>query len=479
MLLGAAFLFRAFVALAFWNVVAFDEVFQFLEPAHRLVFGQGIVPWEFQVGLRNWLIPLALMPPMALGHVLSANPLVGLGLIRLLMVAASLPSVWCAARWGQSFHGRRGFWVVGLLTAFWPDLWVMAQHTLEEVFGADALVPAIYLVEAARRDPRAPHIGTAGFLLGLSVVLRLQLAPAAAIAGLFLCGADPRRWLRALAAAAIPVAVAGLLDWISWGQPFRSVWLNIYLNVFKHVAADEFGASPPGYFIFILAIDWLWTLPVIAVLAWFGAKKLPVAGLASVAIILTHSLILHKEYRFIYPAIALLVPLAGLGLADWLQAPKPWRRLGLAALLLAGPWCSPWMYFLLTLQSASVTAFDALRAQSPALVAIGPWEESFLPLDILLTGRSRLTDLSVFNIPGARPPDVIVATQGSLTPPPGYTQARCYPGRWIPFHPGPTKGFCIWNRQSPATGTTSEPPWDLGFFPPAAKPFIIPDRLSG
>ena len=34
-----------------------DEIFQATEPAHRLVFGYGIVPWEFQLGMRSWILP--------------------------------------------------------------------------------------------------------------------------------------------------------------------------------------------------------------------------------------------------------------------------------------------------------------------------------------------------------------------------------------------------------------------------------------
>jgi hypothetical protein len=75
-----------------------------------------------------------------------------------------------------------------------------------------------------------------------------------------------------------------------------------------------------------------------------GAKRLPVAGLAALAIMLVHSLIPHKKFRFIFPAIALMVPLAGVGLAEWLAAGS-WRRAGLAALLLVRPFCSPWNYF--------------------------------------------------------------------------------------------------------------------------------------
>jgi hypothetical protein len=34
-----------------------DEIFQATEQAHRLVYGTGLVPWEFQLGIRSWLLP--------------------------------------------------------------------------------------------------------------------------------------------------------------------------------------------------------------------------------------------------------------------------------------------------------------------------------------------------------------------------------------------------------------------------------------
>ena len=30
---------------------------QYLEPAHRLVFGSGVTYWEFFYGVRSWLLP--------------------------------------------------------------------------------------------------------------------------------------------------------------------------------------------------------------------------------------------------------------------------------------------------------------------------------------------------------------------------------------------------------------------------------------
>jgi GPI mannosyltransferase 3 len=37
-----------------------DEVFQTLEQAHRLVFGNGLVPWEFVYGAISSVLPGAL-----------------------------------------------------------------------------------------------------------------------------------------------------------------------------------------------------------------------------------------------------------------------------------------------------------------------------------------------------------------------------------------------------------------------------------
>src|SRR5262249_20954686 len=37
-----------------------DEIYQSLEPAHRLVFGYGLVAWEFVQGARSWLLAGAL-----------------------------------------------------------------------------------------------------------------------------------------------------------------------------------------------------------------------------------------------------------------------------------------------------------------------------------------------------------------------------------------------------------------------------------
>src|SRR5436190_1767625 len=65
-LLLAGGVLRVVLAILHHGVIWPDETYQMTEAAHRVVFGYGIVPWEFQQGLRSWIGPGFLVPPTAL-----------------------------------------------------------------------------------------------------------------------------------------------------------------------------------------------------------------------------------------------------------------------------------------------------------------------------------------------------------------------------------------------------------------------------
>ena len=48
---------RIWLALSDDGIYWPDEIHQSVEPAHRLVFGYGMVSWEFAEGARNWAFP--------------------------------------------------------------------------------------------------------------------------------------------------------------------------------------------------------------------------------------------------------------------------------------------------------------------------------------------------------------------------------------------------------------------------------------
>ena len=59
-LLALALGLRVGFASCYPNFFHADEVYQTLEPAHRLVYGYGVIPWEWRTGIRSWILPVFL-----------------------------------------------------------------------------------------------------------------------------------------------------------------------------------------------------------------------------------------------------------------------------------------------------------------------------------------------------------------------------------------------------------------------------------
>ncbi len=420
---------RIAIGLAFPNYIVPDEIYQYLGQAHRLVFGHGYIPWEFRVGLRSWLIPLALALPMAAARLVVSSPAFGLAVIRTLLSIASLSVVVCAALWGLKFDGKRGAWLAGLAAALWPDLWVMAPHPLEGALAAYVLLPALFLIEPVGSAELAPsfcahdstrRIATAATLLGVAFVLRNALAPAIAVAGMGLCRNQPRRWLVGVSAGAVPVVLAGLLDWITWGTPFRSFWLNLQLNGVDNVGI-VFGHEGWTFYPAALLEDWLWATPMIALTVAIGARRLPITTLTAATIFLTYSMFGHKELRFLFPMIALLVPVAGVGLVR-LSRHLPAAITATAAIVsLVGMLSSPIVRFELANFVPSSLAEMALAHFHPKTVGAA---SRFMPSNLYFGAHTRLVA-----IPPARDfsgLDGLVIPQGRLPPPSSYHLIGCF-----------------------------------------------------
>ena len=112
-MLVLAFAARADVALSGDFVLHPDEIYQYLEPAHRLVFGNGVIYWEYLYGARSWLVPgvvaavLALFDAAGLGQ-----PAWYVAAVKLLFCALSLAvpaGMYCFARRHFGGDPRRGW----------------------------------------------------------------------------------------------------------------------------------------------------------------------------------------------------------------------------------------------------------------------------------------------------------------------------------------------------------------------------------
>ena len=72
--LAAGFGVRLVVSLVYPLIHHPDELFQYIEQAHRFVTGDGLVPWEHREGIRSWVVPGALVPLKWLADLLGDDP---------------------------------------------------------------------------------------------------------------------------------------------------------------------------------------------------------------------------------------------------------------------------------------------------------------------------------------------------------------------------------------------------------------------
>jgi hypothetical protein len=154
---------RAWIAIRFPGVDHPDETFQATEQAHRLVFGYGILPWEFRIGARNWLLPgfvAGLLKPLAR---IWPNPEDYLRALAIAFGTLSLLSVWAAYEIGRRF-GRAHALAAGFAAAVWIELAYYGIRPLGEAIATNFLLVAIALL--GREKPTPSRIFWGGVALG-------------------------------------------------------------------------------------------------------------------------------------------------------------------------------------------------------------------------------------------------------------------------------------------------------------------------
>ena len=324
---AAAVVVRVGVALAFPNVAWPDEVFQTAEQAHRLAFGDGLVPWEFREGARSWLFPgfLAGIDRASGSAYLPATAAV-LALISAIPIVAVFRAV--IRRGGDLVAAA----LAAIVVASWWELVYFGPKALNEVVAAHLLVGALVLVD--RESATARRLAAAGALTALAIGLRVHLAPCGLVLVVLAWRrADGRIAPFVLAALAVVLGL-GALDWITWGSPFASYVTTIRFNLVEG-RSQLFGTSPWWSYAVALAKTWQAGGLILLALAIVGARRTPWPLVLAGVILVSHSLIGHKEYRFIFPAIAFVAYSAGLGAAE--LVPRAKRSIAIACTV---AWCA-------------------------------------------------------------------------------------------------------------------------------------------
>jgi GPI mannosyltransferase 3 len=306
--LALAFAVRFAVGLSTDSVLQPDEVMQYLEQAHRLVFGPGMIPWEYDYGTRSWA------PSLFIAAVLEAVRRMGFDApqayqpaVKAVLSAASLAIPYCAYRIGLALFSEGAARLALLFTAFWYELVTYGHRSTVDALAAYAAFGALALLWA---EPRRRAIVSCGVLAGLTVVLRYQLAPAVVVIGLIAIWRWRwRAWPAALAGLLVVVA-GGALDAYTWGLWFASVVTSLDFNVGQNQMV-RFGTQPFYWYaitVVVLSGGLCLAGALGLLLSWRRSWPLIAVGLVTAG---AFSAVAHKEPRFVF----LLTPVWLIGLA--------------------------------------------------------------------------------------------------------------------------------------------------------------------
>ena len=305
-----------------------DEIFQTLEQGHRLAFGYGLVPWEFKVGARSWLLPGVLGGGMKALAALGAGAGVTLAVAwKLVFAALAAITLVPILRMAHALGGPRALVLAGLASAALPVSLVYGTRVLAEVASAPFLAWGVWLLlpwgmagrgarpgrAQGRRGRRA--LLTAGVLLGFATVLRYQngvLLPAVVLMVAVRAGFRPAAWLAL--AMALALLGGGLLDWATWGRPFHSFIVYLRFNLIES-GANQWGIAKRGFYLrTMLATNGPMVLLLVAGALAGLRRTWPIAVLALLYLAVL-SAIPHKELRFLFPVVPLFVLCGAVGLA--------------------------------------------------------------------------------------------------------------------------------------------------------------------
>jgi hypothetical protein len=299
-----------------------DESYKFFEPAHRMAFGYGLVIWEFRDGISSPVLPAMFAALWTLIASVLDGPQATIYAAQVLLALLSIPGVVAVVRMGLRTSCTHGL-IAGVVAATWYEIVYYAGRPLSEAVATTALIIALSL--ASMPQPTRSRLMGIGACLGLVLMLRIQLAPALLVAACLIGRLSFReRWWPMALGGAIPVLLFAASDWLYWGNPVASTLTNVRVQLLEN-KASSFGVMPPDWYLTTVATVWgkaAW--PVLLALIALRVRNSFLWIAVALVILATHSLVPHKEYRFVFPALACLIVTAAMGSADLVEKGRAW-----------------------------------------------------------------------------------------------------------------------------------------------------------
>jgi hypothetical protein len=366
------------LAICFPNLFHPDEIFQTLEPAHRLAYGYGVVTWEWLDGVRSWVFPAFLAGVMRATDWAGPGSSGYLWGTTVVLSLISLSTIWFGYAWARRASGTQAAIIAAGACSIYFGLVYFAPKALNEVVATHLLLPGLYLGVYAEKIGEKKRLFLAGLLCGLAAMLRIQLLPSVFFAVAYFCYPYWRRRIPVvLAGLSLPVLAFGLVDNVTWSYPWQSSIRYFQVNL---IAGRGLGFEHMPWYWYLRAL--LILIGPAVLLLWHGARKSPFLAYFALAVVGSHSLIAHKEIRFIYPVLPVALTLASIGavevVSDWKArtkrtiSPKSTIAFGLVFFILSSIsifiLCHKWYR-----TNGGIAAMDRL-SQDSALCGVGIYQ---------------------------------------------------------------------------------------------------------
>jgi GPI mannosyltransferase 3 len=316
-LIGAA-LVRIVICLFSDNLNHPDENFQIYEQAHRLVFGYGIIPWEFQQSVRSWIVPGIVSLFLYIFKFLNLdNPNIYIPLIKIIIGLFSLIVVYSAYQIGHKLHSIKAGLFAALFCAFWYEIIYFSIRPLSENWAVFFFLPALAL---AIKPATYRHLVFSGILAGLSLAIRPHYFPVIIILMIMVGKSSGRKnlgWL--ITGLILSITFIGLFEKITVGG-FYGSYINYFSLAGKYSSTDSIISDKPFIIIKYLGNSSLFISWAVIIASIFIRRHSLYLILMAISIIFLHSLLPLKEYivaiRFVYMAIVLIMIIFGILMAE-------------------------------------------------------------------------------------------------------------------------------------------------------------------
>ena len=310
------FLGIVFCIVAAWCTIGYhhpDEHFQIWEFAnHKLGhIPASDLPWEFPAQMRPGLQPFLAYSMVVTARALGIdNPFTQVFLTRLLCAAAALLVYWKWTDWIERDlkSPQTARWMrIGLLF-FRLMPYLNARFSSQNTSAISFFGGLLLLIQQLENQKNrfSLQMVAAGFLICLSFFFRYQIAFAGIGLGAWLLFQNRLglfQWIPLILGALLALLVGFVTDFWLYGEWVCAPYNYFFSNIMEGKAAN-FGVSPFWWYLTEMPIALLPPLSIaLLIFCTLGIWRKPrhVLTWCVVPFVLAHSMVAHKEVRFLFP----------------------------------------------------------------------------------------------------------------------------------------------------------------------------------